>query len=209
MARESKFEMDGELWVFGYGSLIWRPDLAHVEKRDGFIRGWKRRFWQGSTDHRGTPEAPGRVVTLVSLDRTKEMGFVDDQEDEEWLTYGVAYRIPDEEKRKVLDQLDYREKDGYERHVVSVYDYKEPDRISVPRALIYIANDENPQWMGGQAGLDAIAKHIAVSKGPSGPNPEYLFELAKAVKAKGVTDKHLEELSNRVHQLLLQSNSAS
>ena len=58
---------DEPLWVFGYGSLVWRTgELATVAASGGVcVRGQRRAWWQGSTDHRGTPEAPGRVVTLV------------------------------------------------------------------------------------------------------------------------------------------------
>ena len=66
-------------WVFAYGSLIWRPGFEWTECQKAYLRGWTRRFWQGSPDHRGTPIAPGRVVTLVA----------EPSED----VYGVAFKI--------------------------------------------------------------------------------------------------------------------
>ena len=92
------------VWVFGYGSLIWRPAIAFRERRVARIRGWTRRFWQGSHDHRGLPDAPGRVVTLVP-----EPGA--------WCE-GVAYCIAADLAAATFEGLDHREKNGYQRHDV-------------------------------------------------------------------------------------------
>jgi cation transport regulator ChaC len=92
---------DGEpLWIFGYGSLVWRPAFAHVERRAGYVRGFRRRFWQGSSDHRGVPHAPGRVVTLLP-------GEPDER------CFGTAYRVAPGREAEVLDKLDVRERGGY------------------------------------------------------------------------------------------------
>lgn len=52
------------IWIFGFGSLVHTPGFEHGEVLDGYIKGYRRVWWQNSTDHRGTPDAPGRVVTL-------------------------------------------------------------------------------------------------------------------------------------------------
>ena len=54
------------LWIFGYGSLCWKADFPAEEQFVGRVSGWKRLFAQRSTDHRGTPAAPGLVATVLT-----------------------------------------------------------------------------------------------------------------------------------------------
>lgn len=157
-------------WVFGYGSLIWRQDFPFIESRAGFIKGWERRFWQGSHDHRGVPEAPGRVVTLV--------------ESPSAVCQGRAFLI----EPGVFSHLDHREKNGYQRYDQEIYfsNGAEP-------GVVYIAPVDNHAFLGN-APLPEIAAQIGRSEGPSGHNTEYLFNLARSLRELGVEDPHVFEL---------------
>ncbi|MHA7815238.1 MAG: gamma-glutamylcyclotransferase [Pseudohaliea sp.] len=171
---------DGSAWVFGYGSLIYKVDFPYLDRRPASIEGWERRFWQGSHDHRGTPQAPGRVVTLIEAPGA--------------LCRGVAYRVDP----AVFDHLDHREKNGYVRHrlAITLDGAAEP----VP-GLIYVATADNPAFLGS-APLAELAAHIAQARGPSGSNRDYLFELARALRALGSHDPHVHELALRVDAVL-------
>lgn len=168
-----------DIWLFGYGSLIWRPDFEFLERQPAVVHGFKRRFWQGSHDHRGVPAAPGRVVTLVS--------------DPGSATGGVAYRISSHVHRATFAVLDHREKNGYQRRELSI---ELRDGRSVA-GLVYFAAEGNFAYLG-PAPLEAMATQVSASVGPSGHNADYLAELAQALRALDIDDPHVFALEAAV-----------
>lgn len=176
--RNGLFDDAHELWLFGYGSLVWRADFAYSERRPARLRNWSRRFWQGSHDHRGTPQAPGRVLTLIA-----EPGALCD---------GVAYRIA----AKELGPLDLREKNGYLRFQAPL-EFADGD---VAQGLVYIATEANAAWLG-EAPEDAIARHVADAVGPSGRNRDYVLHLADALRELGSVDAHVFAVERHLRAL--------
>lgn len=168
--------------IFGYGSLIWRPDFPHLRRTPGWIEGWTRRFWQGSTDHRGLPGAPGRVVTLLEEPGAR--------------CGGVLYELDPSAAAEVLEGLDVRERGGYERHEVRM---SPRDGGPPERALVYIATPDNPNYLG-PASLDEIVECVLRSRGPSGPNTEYLLRLDEALARLGLPDPHVHALADRLRR---------
>jgi len=156
----------------------------------GNVKGFIRRFYQGSTDHRGTPGNPGRVVTLLpSSDPTEEV-------------WGIAYRIPEDKVKETLDHLDYREKGGFTRSSTTFYPQdcgRSPLDITV-----YVAIEGNVNYLG-PAPVHVIARTIAFTRGPSGPNVDYLFNLCEAMRkiAPEIEDEHLTELESAVRHLIV------
>jgi len=150
--------------------------MAYSEAHWATVDGWSRRFWQGSHDHRGTEQHPGRVLTLVPLPGEQCKGRV----------FGIAQSNVEQ----VLDDLDYREKNGYQRHQLRV----STEELGEIDALTYIADKDNPAWLG-DASNEAIANHIQGSHGPSGSNKDYVLSLHAALCADGIQDKHIEAIA--------------
>lgn len=170
---------DSELWIFGYGSLVWRPAFEHTESFAACISGFRRWFWQGSTDHRGVPGAPGRVVTLLP-----EAGAV---------CFGRAFRVESGFEAEVLAQLDQREKGGYARFEVEATLDREGEPARGVSALMYAATPGNPNYLG-PASTEVIARQVCASTGPSGSNIDYVLELAAALHAMSAEDDHVFEV---------------
>lgn len=167
------------MWIFAYGSLTFRPSFPFLERRRAFVHGWARRFWQGSPDHRGVPEAPGRVVTLV--------------EDARAVCGGCAYRIDVEGSEAVLAALDDRERAGFVRRMLPVH--AEPDRAPFAEAITYVADTTNP-WFLGPLPEREIAAWVSVRRGPSGPNVEYVLRLRDTLAELQVEDEHVEAIAS-------------
>lgn len=167
------------MWIFAYGSIIFRPAFPFVERRRAFVRGWARRFWQGSPDHRGVPEAPGRVVTLIP-DASETCG-------------GCAYRIDPAEAETILRELDVREQAGFERRKLALYDGPHAEAATFADGLTWVAGAHNPHFAGPLPERD-IAAIIRERRGPSGPNAEYALKLREALRALEIEDAHVEAI---------------
>lgn len=177
--RMNRFDDHAQVWLFGYGSLIYKVDFPHVERRPAWIRHWARRLWQGSHDHRGTPQAPGRVVTLVPQRQAT--------------CVGMAYLI----EPSTFAQLDEREKNGYLRVAAELHF----DEEHMAEGLVYIATEENAAFLGPAPELE-IARHIASSHGPSGPNSDYLLQLADALRKLDADDPHVFDIERHLIDLI-------
>ncbi|KAG7439959.1 ChaC-like protein [Guyanagaster necrorhizus] len=175
--------------IFGYGSLIFKPPPHTIAKGKalghglpGFLKGYVRRFAQKSHDHRGTPENPGRVVTLIHIEDWDRFSG-DDPFPHEDIVCGIAYTIDPAYESEVRDYLDYREKDGYTMETIDIYGLDTSDG-KTDKAIIhncYVGRIDNPSFLGAEP-LPALAHTIWKSVGPSGPNKDYLYNLAIAVR---------------------------
>lgn len=210
MSEKTKSRSTAEFWLFGYGSLIWKPPPHFDLRIPGYITGYVRRFWQASEDHRGTPESPGRVVTLIERSFWETLGEEPSTTPER--VYGAAYRIPPSHVKEVQEYLDIREINGYSIQYTTFFPSpSSPASTShvrpIERCLVYIGLPSNPQFLGRQSSWD-VAEVIARRTGPSGANAEYLYMLEDALMelGEGSKDEHVRDLAERVRSLMKGGN---
>ena len=177
--------MADDLWVFGYGSLIWHPGFDFDDRRLAVLAGYRRAFCMTSIAYRGTPEAPGLVLALDA--------------DPGGRCAGVAYHVPAATAAATWAYL-------RERELVS-YAYDEAvvplalDDGRTVTALAYVSNPAHPQYAGGLS-LDDQAEVIARARGPRGPNADYLLNTVESLEALGLHDPDLARLADLVRARL-------
>lgn len=166
-----------ELWVFGYGSLMWRPDFAFEERVRARIDGYHRAFCIYSTHHRGSPARPGLVL---GLDRGEACE-------------GVAYRIAADDAARVMRYLRERELvNGVyrEAHMRATLHDGSGRR---PLALAYVVERGHPSYTG-RLPLAAQAHLIRGARGISGVNLDYLISTVRHLVECGIRERNLERL---------------
>lgn len=171
----------GELWVFGYGSLMWNPEFAHDHACAALLRGYHRAFCLYSPRHRGTRNKPGLVLGLNRGGCCR----------------GIAYRVPAGKVAAVVNLLWDREmlSGAYVPRTLRVL----AGNATVP-ALTFVANTQHELYAGDLA-FDDTAQIIACCRGERGHNAEYLCNTVQHLEALGVRDAKLHELYRRVLEL--------
>ncbi len=177
--------IDGPLWVFGYGSLMWHPGFAHEDRLIATLPGYHRSFCMRSIHHRGTPEAPGLVLALDPAARAE--------------CRGLAFRVPEAERAATLDYLRERELIS-SAYLEMVLDIHLSDGRGVT-AVAYVVDTDHVQYCGGLP-LEEQAQIIARAVGGRGPNTEYLHNTVAHLAELGIADADLGWLDARVRAIL-------
>ena len=176
-----KADLQGDLWVFGYGSLMWRPGFCYAERRRATLNSWHRSLCIYSHVYRGTPEQPGLVL---GLDHGGEC-------------HGAAFRVEGAFRTATTRYLREREQVTtvyLERTVLIVLETGE----KIP-ALTYVADRQHPQY-AGQLDRSSMLELVRSGMGISGKNADYVTETNDHLVAIGVRDPDLEWLSARLRE---------
>ena len=168
-----------DFWVFGYGSLMWRPGFAHTATRRARLVGYRRALCVHSHVHRGTVERPGLVLGL----------------DRGGACVGLAFQVPGALRDEVVAYLREREL------VTSVYlERSLPTLLETGEtvaALGFVVDRAHRQY-AGRMDAAAAADQVRGAVGMSGPNEEYVFNTVEHLRALGIRDRWLEDVAARL-----------
>lgn len=170
-----------EVWIFGYGSLMWNPALRYAERRPARIHGFHREFCLLARAGRGSPERPGLMMSL-------EPGGS---------CHGVAYRLHAATIETELDVVWRREM--LTRSYRPVWVAARTAR-GIAHAIAFAANLRHERYRGG-LDEETMARYLANGAGPLGRCCDYLFDTVAHLRAMGIRDRRLEALERRVRAL--------
>jgi cation transport protein ChaC len=179
---QSEAESKGDLWVFGYGSLMWRPGFEFLEQVPARLIGEHRALCVYSFDHRGTPEKPGLVLGL----------------DRGGACRGIAFRVSARHRNDTVQYLRSREQttNVYREVMRSVWLENEArQRVS---ALAYVVDRGHVQY-AGRLSLAQQLRHVQQGHGRSGNNRDYVLSTVKSIEAQGFRDQQLHQLALMLH----------
>jgi cation transport protein ChaC len=170
-----------DLWVFGYGSLMWRPGFPYLERLEARLIGAHRALCIYSFVHRGTPERPGLVLGL----------------DQGGTCRGIAYRVAAAERPRTVAYLRAREQVTavYRESVRAIWLKSEPER-RVP-ALCYTVDRGHAQY-AGRLTLEQQLHHVRQGHGQSGANRDYVIATVGALEQLGYRETALHLLAERL-----------
>jgi len=174
-------ETDGDLWVFGYGSLMWKPGFAFLEQVPARLIGEHRALCVYSFDHRGTPEKPGLVLGL----------------DRGGACRGIAFRVAARLRDDTIAYLRGREQTTNVYREVMRSVWLENDARERVSALAYVVDRGHVQY-AGRLPLAEQLHHIRQGHGQSGPNRDYVIATVAAMEALGLRESDLHLLAERL-----------
>lgn len=166
-------------WVFGYGSLMWRPGFPFIERRTALLHGRRRAFCIYSVHHRGTYERPGLVLGLAPGGAVR----------------GVAYRVAGAQWPEVYAYL--REREQPTETYFEAWSELKIDGNGKVKSLVFLSDMKHGQWAGALT-LDQQAELIAGAQGLSGRNIDYLRDLVMHLREDSVRDHAMEALLKMV-----------
>ena len=172
----------GDLWVFGYGSLMWRPGFDFIEQVPARLIGEHRALCVYSFDHRGTPEKPGLVLGL----------------DRGGACRGVAFRVAAKQRGDVVEYLRSREQTTHVYREVTRSVWLENDARERVSALAYVVDRGHVQY-AGRLSLTEQLRFVQQGHGRSGNNRDYVLATVKSIEAQGFRDAQLHQLAAMLH----------
>lgn len=175
--------LDGELWIFGYASLMWKPELAYVDRRLGIVRGYQRRLNVWTVRARGTPEYPGLGFGL--------------EKNENGSCQGVVYCLNLQAREQDLVAL-------WEREITTgIY---RPFWLTVEtgegnvEAITFVVDDAHPQYADSLS-HQQMAAAIAGARGEWGSCREYFTRTMRELTALGIDEPELQSVLSMIELL--------